>query len=241
MSNESNSEKTGESNTKVSEITGDQKSIPSPSKNSEPTNFEKIANMAREAKELEGEKTFMEPGTVKKNKRGRPPKNKNQTAPQQSQPSQTATGPAPAPMQATGEVLKPMFQIISGYGQRTLGPDAAMTPEELQGISVAGEMVLNKYFPDMGQYAPEFALVMIAGAYSMRCFNLYAEKREKEIKAQKAENPENNGSGQSNNSNAPITPQDKTFMGARSVEVINGEIKQQSVMAPIINFPEPTM
>lgn len=158
-----------------------------------------LTNLASEAKTLEGDQKFMEPGTTKK-KRGRPSKEERAKKVQEQAASaktdtsktgqdQTVSTPPPIPSK---EIAKPFCQLISKAGASYVeDPRAQMTPEELENVATAMGMVMDKWMPMLStQYGAELYLIVALGSWGSR---LYAfkklknmEKKEREQKEQMA-------------------------------------------------------
>ena len=155
-----------------------------------------LSHLANEAKLLEGDQKFMEPGTIKK-KRGRPSKEEraqkaklqSESAKQTTQiPSQSKSDTqTQAPLSIPSkEIAKPFCQLISKAGAAYVEDQRAqMTPEELENVANAMGMVMDKWMPFLSnQYGAELYLVVALGSWGTR---LYAFKKLKaeEKKAQK--------------------------------------------------------
>lgn len=126
--------------------------------------------------EQEGQATFMDPQVKPlKKPKGRPRKeslsedNKKQQEPQKQQDTPKFNIP-------TKVLCIPIVKGISAFGVNyTKNPKAAMMQDEIEGMSEAMGMVIDKYLPDaMGKYGPEIVLGVTLSQYGLR---LYALKK----------------------------------------------------------------
>lgn len=149
-------------------------------------NFEKIGKIAGEAKSIESENAFMEPGQKLKTpgKRGRPTKEEaaKRASEQKAKASQKSAGPqsGPAPQVPpeiaalsqlpSKELAKPLVRGVSALAVSYVGdPRAQMNPDELEAIAMSLGAVMDKYMPGlMSQYGPEMVLALNLGMYGVR-------------------------------------------------------------------------
>lgn len=149
--------------------------------------MENLENLAGEVKSLEGEKTLMQPGIKAKEKRGRG-RPRKESGPSMSPPPQADTmSPQPQVVQLpTKDIVKPVFQIISTWAGRAVkDKKAEMMPEEMDAITTASAMVLDKWAPLLvGSFGAEIMLVTVLSTWGMRVYAIHStneqEKRKRE-------------------------------------------------------------
>lgn len=157
-------------------------------------NHSKVSEIKHNARLAEeNSKGFMEPEPPKAKGGARPgsgrkPKSEQERAEHkakrdaQKQKATGASGPQPGSTQAenpfanipTKALMFPIAGCISTLGvQYVKHPQAAMTPDELDGLSTALGMVCDKYLPDVAsKYGPEMLLVLHLSQYSIRLVQL---------------------------------------------------------------------
>ena len=143
-------------------------------------NLQKIEKITEQAKSIESEKGFMQPGSKEKiaGKRGRPSKEDlakratEQKQKAQGSPSQADVPPELKMLQAipTKEIVRPLVQVVSGLGVQYVGdPRAAMKPEELEAGAQALGFLVDKYLPNaMSKYGAEAMCLLVFGQYGLR-------------------------------------------------------------------------
>ncbi len=165
-------------------------------------NTQKLDQIANSASESIGADA-MAPGQKVKGKRGRPSKEEQaKKAKMQKdsvlgpQPSQSGPQASPqASVISSKEIGKPIAQFISSTAVSYVGdPRAGMTPDELENLSLALGLVMDKYMPDLlNKYGPEAMLCICMGQYGIRVMAmkkyLDAEKAQKVKNVTTPENP----------------------------------------------------
>lgn len=163
---------------------------------------QKLKNLAADAKSQETQTPFMEPGT--KAKKGRPTKEEQAKRAQEEQakkagPQQGATAQPPPQMNIPSkEMAKLPLSILSARAVQVTGEkSAAMTSEELDGMSTICGMLLDKYMPLISaKYGLELAGILTLGAYTLRVNAIYRAKTEWMKKQDEARKAAQNGAAQ---------------------------------------------
>lgn len=127
-----------------------------------------IKETAAEAQEQVA--AFMEPGQKVKAKKGRPPGSKTKKVVGESPSKKAAEPTQAAPEVPTSQILKMPLQMLSQAAVKyTEHPQAAMTPDELNGMADCLGALLDKYMPNaFNAYGLEIATVMVVGQYGLR-------------------------------------------------------------------------
>lgn len=137
----------------------------------------KIATLAGQAKAVESEGAgFMQPGLKKK--RGRPRKTPGEQKAealglgQPAAPGLNGSGASAPPPIPSKKIAEPAVKLLSKLGAGVAGhPKAEMTTDELEAISEACGMVLDKWMPVVaGQYGPELFLTMALASWGTRVY-----------------------------------------------------------------------
>lgn len=164
--------------------------------------FSRLNEIANQAAGEESVTGFMQPGTKVKKPRGRPPgKAAPKTGPPPTAsavsgvgavPVQGAVNAAPAvgvPIQqvATKKIVEPAVKLISRVGVGLADdPRAAMTLEEINDISEALALCMDKWMPlAMAQYSAEAALVMAVSMWGTKVYAIKQLKIEEKKKVEK--------------------------------------------------------
>jgi hypothetical protein len=165
-------------------------------------NINKLDQIASSAKESIGTDA-MAPGQKVKGKRGRP--SKEEQAKKAKMQKDSVLGPKPTFDPSTAaqvnqsvisskEIGRPIAQFISSTAISYVeDPRAGMTPDELENLSMALGLVMDKYMPDLlNKYGPEAMLCICLGQYGIRVMAMkkYLDA-EKKSQAQKVMTPEN--------------------------------------------------
>lgn len=150
---------------------------------------EKVKVMAQEAKEIDKESSFMEPGLKKKRGPKGPWKNKAQSGPS----VQTAPTPNPEAVQeetvnTLKQIIGPVWQVIDSGAVKWAGDDerAALGKERLEIVTHTSAVCVNQYFPDaLGKHAPLILLTVTTLTWGVTVFAIRRENIQKLLKEKK--------------------------------------------------------
>lgn len=147
-----------------------------------------LKNLAQDAKSMEGNGSFMEPGTKTRHPQGRHkkdcicskcslkkdlPKTENKTANPQ--------GAGPVDPQASKKLVEPLFKMMSNLAvEKTGEKEAGMSITQLDHCSTLGGALVDKYLPDyMSRYGLEIGFLFAFGSWGLGVAMIYKAKAEK--------------------------------------------------------------
>lgn len=144
-----------------------------------------LGELSQDAKQIQGETGFMKPGQKVKGKPGRKPmspeekakkaeeqklKAENKQKSFTDQPQSQSQQPQSEPLISSKQIAKPVAQFVSTLAVNYVkDPRAGMTPDELENLSMAMGLLMDKYMPlVMNQYGAEAMFCIVLGQYGMR-------------------------------------------------------------------------